>query len=111
MNEEELFKKYNPMLAGCIQGNREILARDIIAIILNLIDKKCINLEITSFTDNKGEQYDCRISPNNENEENMDEIERFVYDWVFANQSDRVELGRRLETLAKTKTQIQNLSI
>lgn len=101
LNEEELFKKYNPMLAGCIQGNREILARDIIAIILNLIDKKCINLEITSFTDNKGEQYDCRISPNNENEENMDEIERFVYDWVFANQSDRVELGRRLETLAK----------
>ena len=39
IDEEELFKKYNPMLAGCIQGSRTILARDIIAVILGLINK------------------------------------------------------------------------
>ena len=40
IDEEELFKKYNPLIAGCIQGSREILARDIIAVVLNLIEKK-----------------------------------------------------------------------
>lgn len=37
--EDELFKKYNPLIAGCIQGSRDVLAKDIIAVILNLIDK------------------------------------------------------------------------
>ena len=37
--EDELFKKYNPLIAACIQGSRDVLARDIIAVILNLIDK------------------------------------------------------------------------
>ena len=44
--EDELFKKYNPLIAGCIQGSRDVLARDIIAVILNLIDKKLIKMEI-----------------------------------------------------------------
>ena len=38
INEEELFKKYNPLLAGCIEETRDILSRDIIAVILNLIN-------------------------------------------------------------------------
>ena len=46
INEEELFRKYNPLIAGCIQGSRDVLARDIIAIILNLIDKGNIKLEL-----------------------------------------------------------------
>ena len=44
--EDELFKKYNPLIAGCIQGSRDVLARDIIAVILNLMDKKLIKMEI-----------------------------------------------------------------
>ena len=46
LDEDELFKKYNPMLAGCIQGSRDILARDIIAVILGLINKNNIKLQI-----------------------------------------------------------------
>lgn len=85
LNEEELFKKYNPMVAGCIQGSRDVLARDIIAVVLNLIDKKNINLELIPSTKNQKEQYTYRISRNKEKENDMDEIEAYIYKWIFSN--------------------------
>lgn len=100
INEEELFKKYNPLLAGCIQGSREILARDIIGVILNLIEKKNINLEIFPSTMEK-EGYEYYISKNNEN--GMDIIERFIYNWIFEKQKPKVNLQKRLEEIAKEK--------
>ena len=58
LDEGEIFKKYNPMLAGCIQGSRNILARDIIAVILGLINNKNIKLEIrSSFSGKDNYQY------------------------------------------------------
>lgn len=84
INEEELFEKYNPMLAGCIQGSRDILARDIIAVILNLIDKKCIELEIIGNTVGK-DRYIYFIKKVPEKEIEMDEIEKFIYDWIFGS--------------------------
>ena len=100
-NEEELFKKYNPMLAGCIQGSRDILARDIIAVLLNLIDKGIINLEILPMPNSLEEQYNYFVTKNTEKENDMDDIETRVYNWFFMEQPDRVNLQRRLETLGK----------
>ena len=67
INEEELFKKYNPLIAGCIQGNREILARDIIAVLLNLVNKKIIKLENIPVVD-KRKNYNYILHKNIENE-------------------------------------------
>ena len=47
VEDEELMKKYNPLLAGCIRESRTILARDIIAVLMNLISKKVVELEVT----------------------------------------------------------------
>ncbi len=99
IDEDELFRKYNPILAGCIQGSRNILARDIIAVILNLIQKKCINLEIIPSLNNK-EDYRYEISKNTELESNMDSIEKYVYDWVFEKQG-KLDLKNRLEEMPK----------
>lgn len=41
------------MIAGCIQGSRQILARDIIAVILNLINKKVITMDMIPSTSKK----------------------------------------------------------
>ena len=99
INEEELFKKYNPMLAGCFQGSRDILARDIIAVILNLIDNKNIELEILgNLEGNENYKYIVKKVP--ELEQNMDEIERYVYNWLFKT-SDKVELTDRLKAMPK----------
>lgn len=102
INEEELFQKYNPMLAGCLQGNRDILARDIIAVILNLIEKKNIHLEIKSLYEKEERVYGYYLSKNPEKEQEMDEIEKNVYNWVF-EQGIRVELSEALQEMPKDK--------
>jgi len=101
VDEDELFKKYNPMIAGCIQGSRTILARDIIAIILNLIDKKVITMEFNQVISKK-ENYDYIINKNPDSIEQMDEIEKCVYDWVFDGK-DTVNLAYRLNQMPKEK--------
>ena len=101
VNEDELFEKYNPMLAGCIQGSRGILARDIIAVILNLIDKKYIKYEIKNIVSKKS-TYTHLISKNLKIEDKIDVIEKYVYDWIFDNK-DTVALEDRLEEMPKEK--------
>lgn len=101
IREEELFEKYNPMLAGCLQGSRDILARDIIAVILNLIEKKNIELDIKSTLEGK-EYYKYFINRVPEKEQEMDEIETYVYSWVFAG-SGAVNLADALKRLPEDK--------
>ena len=101
VDDEELFKKYNPMIAGCIQGSRQILARDIIAVILNLINKKVITMDMIPSTSKK-EPYRYVITKNEENYNKLDNIEQYVYDWVFDG-DDKVDLKYRLEKMPKEK--------
>lgn len=98
-DEDEIFKKYNPMIAGCIQGSRDILSRDIIAVILNLIDKGIIKLEIKSKNTFQDKKYSYLITKNTELEDNMDEIELFIYNWVFNEKNDTF-LEERLEEMS-----------
>ena len=100
IKEEELFEKYNPMIAGCIQGSRTILARDIIAVILELINKQIINLENKPSMEK--ENYSYIITKNKELEDKMDNIERYVYNWVF-DSNDSVVLTDRLKEMPKEK--------
>lgn len=107
ISDEELFEKYNPMIAGCIQGSRTILARDIIAVILNLINKKNIKLEIQQNSNlfdssTRKDNYLYYLSKNDELESKMDEIEKYVYNWLF-DQSNTVILQDRLEKMPKEK--------
>ena len=99
--EQELFEKYNPLIAGCIQGSREILARDIIAVILNLIDKKVIEIEIKQNL-KEGEPYKYFIKKTENAYEKMDEIEKYVYDWIFGK-NGVLNLADRLKEIPKQK--------
>lgn len=101
MEEEKLFAKYNPIVAGCIQGSRTILARDIIAVILGLIHKKVIQLNIVNKLTGK-DAYSYIIARNPEREEQMDKIERFIYSWVFGGK-EQVNLTERLKEMPKEK--------
>lgn len=99
LNEEELFDKYNPMVAGCLQGSRDILARDIIAVVLNLIEKKNIHIEMKGAT-NKKEKYEYYLSPVKEKETELDETETVIYQWLFDGKTE-VELADRLTKMPK----------
>ena len=101
INEDELFEKYNPMLAGCFQGSRDILARDIIAVVLNLIEKKNIELDIRNVNETK-ENYRYIIKRVDEKENEMDEVERCVYEWIFGTR-EQIELIDALKEMPKNK--------
>ena len=101
INEEELFKRYNPLLAGCIQESRTVLSRDIIAVVINLINKKVLKLELIPKASGK-DNYQYILTKEAKNENKMDEIEKFVYDWVFEGK-DKIDLVYRLDTLPKDK--------
>lgn len=100
-NEEELFNKYNPLLAGCIQETRTVLSRDIIAVIINLINKKVVNLELIPKATGKN-NYIYILKKETKNENKMDNIEKFIYTWVF-EEKDEIELVDRLKSLPKDK--------
>lgn len=101
-DEQALFQKYNPLVAGCLQGSRDILSRDIIAVVLSLIHKKIIILKLLPKLTNssKEDQYLYEISKNPKKEKQMDKIERYIYHWIFKD-GDTVNLTRRLEVLPK----------
>lgn len=109
INAEELFKKYNPMVAGCFQGGRDILSRDILAVILNLIEKRNIGLDIQSTNDEKN-TYKYYISkvPTKENE--MDQIERTIYYWLFSDYNkERIELSSAISKMPLNAMAIPNM--
>lgn len=100
INEEELFEKYNPLIAGCIQGNRDILSRDIIAVILNLINKGNIRLTIKGDVNEKS-LYNYIVEKVPEKENEMDEIELLIYKWLFTGEKET--LIERLQEMPKVQ--------
>lgn len=102
VNEDELFEKFNPLLAGCIEGSRTPISRDIIAVILNLVNKKVVKLDIRNSL-NQNENYEYKLIKNQDNEiGNMDQIEQYVYNWIFDG-ADEVNLTDRLKQIVEDK--------
>lgn len=100
LDEDEIFSRYNPMVAGCLQGSRDILSRDIIAVILELVNKKIINLEFQKTAEGK-ENYRYIISRNIEKETEMDPVEKYLHLWLFGFNNHTVDLQKRLEEMPK----------
>lgn len=111
LDDIELFEKYNPMLAGALAQNRQVLPRDLTAIILNLIHKKAINMRMTPNLDVKQkEQYIYMISENKEEIHKLDNIEKYVLNWLFGfYEDDEVDLIKKLKQLSKSKDFSKNI--
>lgn len=103
VDDNELFEKYNPMLAGALAQNRQVLPRDVTAVILNLINKKAINMRMVPTLKGK-ELYTYMISKNRENVYELDDIERFVVNWIFDfYEDDEIDLIKKLKKLSTKK--------
>ena len=106
----ETLKKYNPMVAGCLVDNRQVLARDVTAMVLNLIQKDVLNMEMKPTLKGK-ENYTYMISRNREaNINDLDEIERYVLSWLFGYyEQEEIDLIQKLKEISKRKDFIKNL--
>lgn len=108
-DDMEILKKYNPMLAGCLVDNRQVLSRDLTAVVLNLIQKQVINMEMVP-TEKGKENYIYMVSENKNSEVQLDEIERYVLSWIFGfYEEKKVDLIKKLKELSKRKDFIKNI--
>ena len=83
IEDEELLKKYNPLMAACIAQNRNIMCRDVIAIILDLVNKGKLKLKIIPDASTTNIKYKYLVYKNVNSNYSMDSIEREVYNWIF----------------------------
>ena len=108
IGDEEIFKKYNPLIAGCVADNRGVLSRDIIAILLNLSNKGIVKLKILKDVESKKDnQYKYILYRVREKEYLMDSIERQVHFMLFKyvyREDDGVDLIKRLQDMPNEKS-------
>ena len=106
----ETLKKYNPMVAGCLVGNRQVLARDVTAVVLGLIQKDILHMEMRPTMKGK-ESYTYMISRNsNTNISDLDEIEKYVLSWLFGYyEQEEIDLIEKLKEISKRKDFMKHL--
>lgn len=105
----EILKRYNPMLAGCLVDNRQVLARDVTAVVLNLIQKQALNMEMIPNVEGK-DTYTYIISENRESTAKLDEIEKYVLNWLFGfYEQKEVDLIKKLKEISKRKDFLKHL--
>jgi len=105
----QTLKKYNPLIAGCLVDNREVLARDVIAVILNLVQKQVISMKIIPKEEGK-DTYKYIISENRNSNVGLDETERYVLNWIFGfYEQDEIELVEKLKEISSRKDFLKKL--
>ena len=91
LDDFKIINKYNPMVAACIAQNRKATGKDLVAIILNLIEKEKLKLRIVSDETSNKIKYKYMITKNNESTYNMDMIEEYIYNWIFEKVPDFIK--------------------
>jgi len=87
-NEDELLAKYTPIEAGCIQENRNALFRDVVATLLDLVDKKYLLLEISKSFDGN---YMYFVKTNRESNYTLNEVEAYILKWFSKKDNKKLE--------------------
>lgn len=109
-DELETLKKYNPMVAGCFVDNRQVLSRDVTAVVLNLIQKEVLHMEMSPTTEG-ADTYTYMISRNRDAKiNNLDEIEKYVLSWLFGYyEQEKIDLIEKLKEISKRKDFVKHL--
>ena len=106
----ETLKKYNPMVAGSFVDNRQVLSRDVTAVVLNLIQKDVLNMEMRPTMKGK-ENYTYMISRNsNADISKLDEIEKYILSWLFGYyEQEEIDLIEKLKEISRRKDFLKHL--
>lgn len=111
VDDIEILKKYNPMIAGCLAENRQVQIRDVMAVVLNLIEKGNINLEMIPTTEDSKENYKYIISENKQKREGLDDIEMYIMGWFFSfYEEEKVDLVEKLGELSRRKDFLKHMN-
>jgi len=104
-DDYELLNKYNPMILACIAQNREMNPRDIIAVLLDLVNKKVLKMEVRKNTIKN--RY---ILSKESNHIEIDEIEQNVLN-LFFKDVDKIELQSSIKDLNRNSLTVEKIKI
>ncbi len=109
-DELSILEKYNPMIAACIAQNRDMHPRDILAVLIDLVSMKVLEMDtIKSVSPSTGKVLITYKLKKNEkffksfdNIEKLDDIQRNVID-IFFSSTDSINLESKLNRIKTDK--------
>lgn len=115
-DELKILDKYNPMIAACIAQDRGMHPRDIIAVLINLVNKKILDMEVRKEYINDEEKTLYYIEQNKdffkdpENITKLDQIEKLIIEMFFENNS-KIELENYTKQISTDAEKIKKLQL
>lgn len=107
----ETLRKYNPLIAGCIVDNRQVLPRDIMSVILGLIQRGYIDMEMIPNKELGEDNYIYMISESKKNKGDLDKVECYIMSWIFGYyEEEKVDLIRKLKDITKRKDFLKKMN-
>lgn len=112
-DELKVLDKYNPMIAACIAQNRDMHPRDIIAILINLVNKSVLKMDVkkASVDSDKKLYYlerDNSFFKYEQNIHKLDQLEKFVIN-IFFKDSNKIELASYINSLSEDPNSINKI--
>ncbi len=105
-NDVDILDKYNPMIAACIAQNRGMHPRDILAVLIDLVNVKALKMVHIRASVIGGVKDTYKLTKNEEffndveKSRKLDEIQKSVLD-IFFNGNQTIELTQRLKEIKK----------
>lgn len=114
-DELKLLEKYNPMIAACIAQDRGMHPRDIIAVLINLVNKKVLDMDVKQEFVNIDEKLyylekNKHFFENIDNINQLDQIEKLIVEMFFENDS-KIELASYTKAMAKNESKINKIKL
>jgi len=114
--ELNILEKYNPIIAACIAQNRDMHPRDVLAILIDMVNRKILKMSsIKSISSSTGKEViTYRLSKNkkffeiSDNIEKLDTIEKKVID-VFFSKTNSIDLEKKLNTIKNDEMSISKI--
>ena len=110
LDDWNLLEKYNPMIAACIAQNRDMHPRDILAVLMDLVNREVLKLEtINSFNVKTGkDKIRYKLTRNEDffivkdNLLKLDEIEKTILN-IFFEEAESIDLEHKLSTFRRNE--------
>lgn len=104
----KILEKYNPMIAACIAQNRDMHPRDILALLVDMTNRKILEIKTIKSIDPKNdkEKITYRLTKNKEffskveNIQTLDDIERSVLN-IFFSGENKIDLEAQLKKIKR----------
>ena len=116
VDDLNILEKYNPVIAACIAQNRDMHPRDILALLVDMVNRKILDMDVIKKLNEKTgkEEITYKLRKNKdffakaENLEKIDDIEREILN-IFFQDSQEIDLENKLSKIKTSKSAMNKI--